>query len=613
MLATLREAGRVSKNYWLVSGEVGTFEEATISETGLEREHLIFCEFVKNGVVDSSAIQSFQETLESSDSIDVRYPEKSQSSEASLYWHTDERVWAIRGSEPSAPSVPLDYLDLRELLELSSGMPDKDVSPAARRQREVYYYHAHLLIRRVIRSQGSLEKYPPLLMQAVFITLQLLTHRYQIDDWLLLAFVRKYSARFLHLDMNVMLLWAELKENAYREDYDGLCTIRDHALNLVNSNDVQPEATPRTNGLLGFVLVDLMKSAKALHFEDLVADTLKAGTKWVDSAQKNGTSIEKTALCEMLVTFDIQDRNEIIQEEYHLLYGYHLSRAGFLEQGDHFLARGLRSRDSLPLWSYEMERVSNALRLGRQDEAAQMLKSLRELAVQYRDTGRFEDLIEPRHRSGLWKHSGKHTLDLKSKLKRALDRERFGKREENWRRSGECAEVFILLNLYEADCSASAGRLDDACAKLKSGIGITSSVYDAYIRILRVTLEIRLVEILMRQGSLEKALPAALNLASEIRDARTRSTLEPDVVYSIVLQLLDLSNTLLSAGNAAASTVLLESITGIGALIPGELSKEFISFVEERMTKARQYSGIKGLSEHGPKSQRFRKQKRQQH
>ena len=551
MLATLRQAETESKNYWQVNGELGRIMEATvIFDTGLKHQEGVFFGFLKDGVVDSSTIESFQKLLESLRFIEVKYPKGTQSDEASQYWHTDGTIWSIRGNESSEPSAPIDdFSDFRELLDLLIAMPDKYVSPTAQRHREIYYYHAHLLVPRIIRSRGLLEQHPLFLMKAVFVVLQLLTHRYQIGDSLLLDFVRDNSVRSDHPNMNVMLLWAELKEKAFRKDYGGLCTIRDRALNLMNSNEVQSHTTPRQNGFLGFVLVDLAKNATALNFEDLVADALKAGTKWIDSAQSTGTSIEKTALCEMLATFDIHARKEIIQKEYYLFYGYHLSRAGFLEQGDQFLARGLKSRDSPRLWSYEMERVSNALRLGRQNEAAQMLKTIRELALRHRDMDY----------SNLWNHSG------------------------------ECAETFVLLYLYEADCSTSAGRLDDACAKLKSGIGITSFVYDAYIRILRITLEMRLLEILMRHGSLLEALPVALNLASEILDERTSSALAPDVVYGIVQQSVDLSNILFSAGNVAASIELLESMTGLGSRLPSELSKEIKSHVEQRMAKARQF------------------------
>ena len=563
MLATLREGGRKSKNYWLISGEAGTFKEATtIPELVAGGDNSVFGSLVVNGVVMHRAIQSLQEQLESLNFIDVRYPREVISNNASRYWHTDERIWIVRGCEPSPPSAPLDVFVLEALLDLLIGMPDKDVSPAAQRQREVYYYHAHLLIRRVIWARDSLESRHVLLKQAVFIVFQLLTHRYQVDDSLLLDFVRNNSVRSSLPDMNVMLLWAELKEKAFRKDYDGLCTIRDRALIL--SKEAHSHATSRQNGLLGFLLVDLVKNAKTSHFENIVADAVKMGTDWADSTQKfgTGTRIEKTALCEVLVTLDIHDRNDLIQEEYYLFYGYHLSRAGFLEQGAQILARALKSRDAAPLWSYEMERVSIALRLGRQNEAAQMLKSLRELVLRY-------EVQDPNY----W--------DFKL-----------------WIQCGECAEVFVLLNLYEADCSASTGRLDDACAKLKSGISITSSVYDAYIRILRITLEMRLLEILMRQGSLEKALPVATNLASEILDERTSSNLAWDVVYGTAQQLLDLSNALLSAGNAAASMELLKSITSIGDLVPGELFEEFKPYVEQRMAKARQFTEIFELLGH---------------
>ena len=553
MLATLRQAKRESKNHWLLNGEAGTFEEATvISETGLKGQKSVFIGFVKDGVVDNSTIESFQEELEFLELIEVTYPKGTLSDEASQYWHTDERMWTVRGNEWNGTSAPIDdFAVLQDLLDLLIAMPDKDVSPAAQRQREIYHYHAHLLILRVIRSRRLLEKYPLLLTQAVFVVLQLLTHRYRMGDSLLLDFVRDNSVPSLYPNMDVMLLWAELKEKTFQEDYDGLCTIRDRALDLVNSNEVQSQAAPRLNGLLGFLLVDLMKSAKTFHFEDIVADAVKAGTKWADTAQtaqRASTSIEKTALCEVLATFNIHACNETILEEYGLHYGYHLSRAGFLVQGNQFLFRGLENRDLSLLWSYEMERVSNALRLGRLSEAARMLKSIRERALRSRDEGPSSIL---------------------------------------WKLSGQCAENFVLLNLYEADYSASTGRLDDACAKLESGIYITSSVYDAYIQILHVTMETRLLEILIWQGSLEEALPVALKLASVFLDEKTSSILAPDTVRGIVQQSLDLCNTLLSAGKVASSMALLKSITDVGSLLPDELSAEIESYVEQRMAKAR--------------------------
>ena len=562
ILVTLRQAERESKNHWLANGEVGTFEEATvISGPGPKGQESVFVGFVKDGVVDSSTIESFQELLESLALIEVKHPKGNQSDEASQYWHTDERIWTVRGNESNEPSAPInDFAVLQDLLDLLTAMPDKDVSPTAQRQREIYYYHARLLIFRVIRSHGPLKQHPLLLMQAVFVVLQLLTHRYRIGDSLLLDFVRDNSVSSLYPDMNVMLLWAELKEKTFQEDYDGLCTIRDRALSLVNANEVQSQAEPRLNGLLGFLLVDLMKSAKALHFEDIVADAVKAGTEWADSAQTagNSTSIEKTALCEVLATFSIHARNEMILEEYGLYYGYHLSRAGFLVQGDQFLFRGLEDRDLTLLWSYEMERVSNALRLGRSNEAARMLKSIRE------------------------------------RLSRNIDED---PSTTLWKLSGQCAESFVLLNLYEADYSVSTGRLDDACAKLESGIYITSSVYDAYVHILRVTLEMRLLEILIWQGSLEEALPVALKLASVFFDEKTSSPLAPDTVHGIVQQSLDLCSTLLSAGKVAASMELLKNIADIGSLVPGDLSAEIESYVEQRMAKARDCTRTIELSE----------------
>ena len=564
MLGTLRQAEEKSKNHWSTNGEVGSLNEVVPGYFPQSPGRRTFVDEFMDAVWDTGSIESLEAQLKSSGLIRVEYPEPVQAHDKSQYWLTDERVWIIRGDQSSEPSEPIgDTSVFQALLGIFMEMPDKDVFPAAQRRCEIYYYHAHLLIRRIIRSREHLKENHRVLMQANFVTLQLLTHRFQNGDSLLLDFVRDNSVGALYPRMDVKLLWAELKENAFRKDHDGLCNIRDRALKLANSNAVQsrPTWSPRENGFLGFILVDLMKNARAFHFEDIVADVVKMGTEWADNAQKIGTrtSIENIALCEILATFNIGARNDIIQKEYYLLYGFHLSRAGFLVQGDQFMARVLNNRDSVPLWSYEMERVSNSLRLGRQNEAEQMLKSIRQLALHNRDKG---------PNSILWKHSG------------------------------ECAETFILLYLYEADHSASAGRLDDACAKIKAGISITSSVSDTYIQVLRVTLEMRLLEIRMCQGCLKEALHVALDLASEVLSQRTRSTLAPDTIYVIVQQSLDLSNILLSKGDAVASMPLLESLTSMGAHLPGDGFKELILYVEQRMAKARQISEIDGLSRH---------------
>ena len=87
------------------------------------------------------------------------------------------------------------------------------------------------------------------------------------------------------------------------------------------------------------------------------------------------------------------------------------------------------------------------------------------------------------------------------------------------------------IDLYEADCHASTGRPDDACAKLGSEIAITSSMYDAYIRTLHVTLKTRFLEVRMWKQNFKEAIPLALDLACEVLDHRRYSTLAPDAIY----------------------------------------------------------------------------------
>lgn len=555
MLAALRLSGGRSKNYWSENGEVDSLQIATHIQKS--RNHSFLVDDFMEEMSESLHIELLQARLESLGLIKVRYPNGILANAALQYWHTDQRIWSIR--EDVWGGV-LEPTVLQGLLDVFMAIPGKDVSPAAQRQREFYYHHAHLLICRIMPFRDRLRDDYDSLLKIVHVTLELLTHRFQEGDEALLKFVREIPRNYFDSQIDLMLLWAELKEKAFGKDYDGLCWVRDRLLDLVTSNEAPFRATnPRRNGLLGFLLVDLMNTAKAAHFEDIVSDAFKAGTKWVDRIPVMRSTMEETALCEALATFEIDDWNKAIPPEYHVFYGYLLSRAGLLLQGDRLLASGLQhtAKRYTTLWFYEIERVSNALKLGQQKEAAQMLASIRDRALYKRDSISCPNL---------------------------------------WKQSGECAEIFVLLYLYEADCSASIGRLNDACAKLNSGITITSFMHDPYIQTLRVTLEMRLLEVRMWQQNLKEALPVALDLASELFDHRTRWIFAPDTIYGIVQQLLDLSNTLLSTGDAAASLKLLELVTSVRAYLPGVLSEELEPYVQQRVVTMRRFREESELS-----------------
>ena len=562
MLGTLRQSMDRSKNHWLVNGEVGSLEEAMHIILPESRDRSLFLDDFIDAVCYSSGIEHFQSRLKDLGLIEVCYPKRTPldakgtpSNVASQYWYTDERIWKLPGDQSSeAKSSIDDPIVLRELLDVFMDMPDKDVSPAAQRQREVYYHHAGVHIRRILQSLGD---HRLLHLEAVFVVLQLLTHHYKQGDAALLNFVRKTSIPVPYSRMDMMLLWAELKENAFLRDYNGLCTIRDRLADLMTSNGESSRTIELENGLLGFLLVDLMKSAKAACFEDILSDAVKAGTEWVDRISTTKSTLEKTALCGALAAFNIHDKKDMIPQGCYLLYGYHLSRVGLLAQGDQFLSSGLK-RHLTPQWSYEFERISIALRLGRRNQAAHMLDSLKRLALYNKDNG---------HHPNLWKSSG------------------------------ECAEVFITLNLYEADYCASADRLGDACVKLKTGINIASTG-DAFIQTLRIALEMRLLETRMWQQNLKEALPVALDLMRGILDGRTHSISASHIHYGIVQQLLNLSNTLLSAGDAAGSLRLLEDVTNIETHLPDLLSKELKSYIQQRMGTVRRFRAKNNLSRH---------------
>ncbi len=532
MLGTLRLLGENQKNHWLENGEVGSLQEA-IQDIPENRN----CSFLVDGFMgamsSSNTIETFQARLESLGLINVIYPEGSHSRAVCQYWQVDERVWIIRGNQWDGPWARSDKSTvIQELLDIFVEMPGKSVSLASTRQREVYYFHAHLLIDRVMRFPGALAENHMHIVKAVFVILHLLTQHYQARDVQLLKFVKTVLNRQpnLYPGVNLMLLWAEMKEVAFRKDYDGLCTIRDRLLHRMLSKEQFLCATRLQRGLLGFILVDLTHTAKAAHF-DIGRETLMAATEWVSLSHGMNSTIEKTAICDILATFNIHDLDNAIPLDCYLFYGYSLSRAGVLVQGDRFLAKGLQQSDFDPnLLSYQFERVSIALRQGRREEAEKMLASIKEIAL-----------------------SKIGDSDL-------------------WKKSGQCAELFTLLSLYEADCSSSEGKLDKAYTRLTSGITIITLMRDAYLGTLRITLQMRLLEVCMWQKKLRGALDVAHGLAKEAFDPRACLKFTPDTIHAMVHQILDLSNALLSIGDAEASSELLEDVKNIEYL-PGVLSE----------------------------------------
>ena len=559
MLGTMRQLGEKSKNHWSENGELGWLWEVMPEASSKSLHTTSFLNCFMDSVCDGSNIEHFQTRLENLGLIEVRYPKgyplgpEGTRVVASQYWCTDGRIWILR--QAPGHRSRWDYLRepavVQELFDVFMGIPDKDVSPAAQRQREAYYYHAQCFVRSILPHRERLNDYT--VLQAVLVIMQLLTLHYTKRDEILLVFVQECAKRVSHPRMDLLLLWAELKENAFREDYNGLCRIRDRLLMAFSRES--SHASPLQNGLLGFILVDLVNTAKTANFTEIVSDVVRAGTKWVDRTSIKKSTLERTALCEALAAFNIHDRNATIPQKYHLFYGYHLSRVGILVQGDRFLASGLEFNDGLELcdrtawrWPYEFERISIALRLGRH-QVVRMLGSLKRDALRNRDEGRDPML---------------------------------------WKGCGECAEVFVLLGLYEADCDAFVGRLDDACAKLEYGIAISSFTHDTYIGTLRVTLKMRLLEVRMWQQNLKEALPIALNLAHEIWDGlisliTPHSTLPPDVIHGMLLQLLNLSNVLLSTEDAENSLILLQQVDRIQALLPDKFSKDLESYVKQRI------------------------------
>lgn len=102
----------------------------------------------------------------------------------------------------------------------------------------------------------------------------------------------------------------------------------------------------------------------------------------------------------------------------------------------------------------------------------------------------------------------------------------------------------------------AVGRVSYAGPRLESATSTASLVHDNYVQSLRLTLEMRHLEVRIWEWSLQKALKIAKTLVMKVRGA----FLAPVLVQWITQQSLALSNRLVWAGKVTAASLLLQDI-----------------------------------------------------
>ena len=548
--ATLRTSCKSSENHWLLNGEAGPILRP-VRDPSLPTQCTFMTAFVRTSS-DYQSLWKLQNRLLSLGLIQVNYPMR-RSFATKNFWLSDElndeRIWRVANNPMSSHLMVPTWQDqdgegiIMDLLYVFLEMPSKDVSLVAERHRETFYIHARIFALETLRFCQNILK--DATDYFVALILELLTHRSQNGDNRLIQLAKACPSSTNGLDWAIMVLWAELKGL----NSSGELRIETSLNNRITRILLQRgKRLPRANGFVGYLLVEWKKAAEVSQNVELSSQIVKHAMVWVETAWSSGSSIECAALCCVLANFRMFDGRMLISPEYRLLYGYHLSRAGHLEQAKEFLALALHSYTaselSTRLSGYRFELVSVLVRLGYRQEAKRLLQIIEDnVTISTRTDGSRNSVS----RDSQYEHE-------------------------------------ILSDLYQAELLMATGDVSLATSWLSYTIR-TGTRNDCYFRSLRLAFEVRLLELRTWDRSPESALNVAEALIVEIRDS---STLDPDMMQWIMQQLLTLSNRLLWTGKVSAASSLLDKLVNIFHYQHCSHSlKDLLQYTEQRRATVR--------------------------
>ena len=516
--ATLRTSCKPSENHWLLNGEAGPILRP-VGDSSLPTQCAFLTAFVRT-TSDYQSLEDLQNRLSSLGLIEVEYPRR-RSFPAKHFWLNDQRIWRVAKNPINSHLIVPTWQDqdgggiLMDLLYVFLEMPSKDVSLHAERHRETYYIHARIFALEALRLCQTTLKHAR--DYVVALILEILIHRFQSGDNRLLQLAKACPSSANGFDWAIMLLWAELKET---NSGKGLKIETALNISITRLFSRKGKRQRRANGLIGYLLVEWKKAAEASQDGELKNRIVKHAMDWVETAWSSGSSIECAALCCVLANFRMLDHWVLTAPKYRLLYGYHLSRAGHLDQAKEFLTLALHSYTGSQLSTrflgYRFELVSVLIRLGNRQQAERLLQIIGENVILFpRMQARRDSISGDR----LYEHA-------------------------------------ILAGLYQAELLIAMGEVGLAASRLKYTIS-TEEREDYYFRSLRLAFEMRLLEVRIWDNSPEDALTAAEALMVELRD---NFSLDQEMTQWIMQHLLTLSNRLLWAGNMSAASSLLDKM-----------------------------------------------------
>ena len=440
-----------------------------------------------------------------------------------------DRDWISNGRSWCALSSifvgSVDHLDFsKDILAIYSQMPHRDVHPVAERYRELFYNHAHVAILGIlpVAQEAKLDS----ATEALFchVGLQVLSHRYQVDDSQLMKYLqgrvkrifpgvwplggRHYHEIQQDIFKCVTFHLAELRrvieqyERTKGRWYAVQPSLHDtemflsEAVHARSSLDQRFDRTRdrfddkrnafdhRAWGMIGFALVELMNATEVLQERSTFERVTRVTEIWRDKSMTSRSSVEMAALCCVLVRLRAFDELYRLPEEHYLSCGYYLARAGYLTLAEIFIAIGIewyeRCLPQVPMWRYHLELCGVKMRLGQWEETTRWLSS---------------------------------KLKSFDTIKNDVPGGTFMKNK-----SGEFGEYRLNLASLLTDCYIATNRFPDAMHTISEALQPVASMRDSFIRSIRVALRVRSMSLQLQIKDMHAASTSAVDLCRDLQD-----------------------------------------------------------------------------------------------
>ena len=462
-------------------------------------------------------------------------------------WITDCRAWCALSSNTDSS---VDYTPIwRDLLAIYSQMPHKDVHPIAERYRELFYNHAHVAIMKILPVAQEVEL--DIATETLFcnVGLQVLSHRYQVEDFKLLSYLQRRVKRTLpdilqlrggqyqnlikDTGASVTLRLAELRmvmeqyERSKGRSYAVQPSLHDTEAFLSKPVHTRTALYQRGWGMIGYVLVELMSATEVLQERDTFERITRVTEIWRDKAMASGSSIEMAALCCVLVRLRAFDELYRLPEEHYLSSGYYLARAGYLTVAEIFLSMGIqyyeRALPRVPMWRYHLELCGVKMRLGKWEETLRWLSSK-------------------------WMSFDSVKNDIPG-----------GTFEKN--KSGEYGEYRLNLAFLLTDCYIATNRVSDALRTISDALRPVASMRDSFVRSICVALRARKMSLHLHIEDMYGASMTAVDLCRDLQDPATLAA-EIQSSFWTVQEILACVDKLVHAEHQREAYFVLNKLTG---------------------------------------------------